>query len=105
MPNYQRPRFSPNRSGPDNGSCALRANQWFKRGTVYRRAVDVLRTAAEPLTARAIADALIADRAPQATGKQTMDLQAAILAALRRRDGGTVLGEGSPARSRLHDKA
>src|ERR1700682_4561938 len=26
-------------------------NPWFKRGTVYRRAVDVLRTATEALTA------------------------------------------------------
>jgi len=26
-------------------------NPWFKRGTVYRRAVDALRTATEPLTA------------------------------------------------------
>src|SRR6476659_5460630 len=34
-------------------------NPWFKRGTVYRRAVDVLRTAIEPLTAREIADRLL----------------------------------------------
>src|SRR6202048_1050230 len=31
-------------------------NPWFKRGTVSRRAVDVLRTATEPLTAREIAE-------------------------------------------------
>src|SRR5882724_10628966 len=31
-------------------------NPWFKRGTVYRRAVDVLRVATEPLTAREIAE-------------------------------------------------
>ena len=31
-------------------------NPWFKRGTVYRRAVDVLRTATEPMTAREIAE-------------------------------------------------
>src|SRR5436305_14141198 len=31
-------------------------NPWFKRGTVYRRAVDVMRTAGEPLTAREIAE-------------------------------------------------
>jgi hypothetical protein len=35
-------------------------NPWFKRGTVYRRAVDVLRTAAEPLTAREIAERVLA---------------------------------------------
>src|SRR6266851_2946405 len=33
---------------------------WFKRGTVYRRAVDVLRTATWPLTAREIAERVLA---------------------------------------------
>ena len=32
------------------------AKPWFKRGTVYRRAVDVLMTATEPLTAREIVE-------------------------------------------------
>src|SRR5215213_8546080 len=31
-------------------------NPWFKRGTVYRRAVDVLRTATEPLDGGEIAE-------------------------------------------------
>jgi hypothetical protein len=31
-------------------------NPWLKRGTVYRRAVDALRTATEPMTAREVAD-------------------------------------------------
>ena len=35
-------------------------NPWFKRGTVYRRAVDVLRTAEQPLTAREIAERVLA---------------------------------------------
>lgn len=35
-------------------------NPWFKRGTVYRSAVDVLRTAETPLTAREIADRMLA---------------------------------------------
>ena len=34
-------------------------NPWFKRGTVYRRAVDVLRTATEPMTAREIAERVL----------------------------------------------
>jgi hypothetical protein len=34
-------------------------NSWFKRGTVYRRAVDVLRGAAEPLTALEIAERVL----------------------------------------------
>jgi hypothetical protein len=53
------------------------------------------------MTARQIADALIADKAPQATRKQAIDLQAAILSALRKRNGGMVIGEGTPARWRL----
>jgi hypothetical protein len=75
-----------------------KSNPWFKRGTLFRSAVDVLRRAGTPMTAREIADALIADKAPQATRKQAIDLQAAILAALRKRNGGTVVGEGSPAK-------
>jgi hypothetical protein len=35
-------------------------NPWFKRGTVYRRAVDALRTAEQPLTARDIAERVLA---------------------------------------------
>ena len=34
-------------------------NPWFKRGTVYRRAVDALRTAEQPLTAREIAERVL----------------------------------------------
>jgi hypothetical protein len=75
-----------------------KSNPWFKRGTLFRSAVDVLRRAAVPMTAREIAEALIAGRAPQATRKQAIDLQAAILAALRNRNGGMVIGQGAPAR-------
>jgi hypothetical protein len=75
-----------------------KSNPWFKRGTLFRSAVDVMRRAGRPITAREITDALIADKAPQATRKQAIDLQAAILAALRKRNGRTVVGEGAPAR-------
>jgi hypothetical protein len=34
-------------------------NPWFKRGTVYRRAVDALRTAEHPLTAREVAERVL----------------------------------------------
>jgi hypothetical protein len=51
-PTYNLRRISVKRRQP---------NPWFKRGTVYRRAVDVLRVATEPLTAREIAE-----RVPQA---------------------------------------
>jgi plasmid stabilization system protein ParE len=53
------------------------------------------------MTARQIADALVADKGPQATRKQAIDLQAAILAALRKPKGAAVVGEGAPARWRL----
>jgi hypothetical protein len=67
-----------------------KSNPWFKRGTLFRGAVDVMRRAGVPMTAREISEALIADKAPQATPKQARDLQAAILAALRKRNGKTV---------------
>jgi hypothetical protein len=76
-------------------------NPWFKRGTLFRSAVDVMRLAGVPMTARQIADALIAEKAPQATRKQAIDIQAAILAALRKRNGKTVACEGAPAKWRL----
>ena len=80
-----------------------KSNPWFKRGTLFRSALDGLRTATAPMTAREVADALIADKAPQATRKQAIDLQAAILVALRKRNGGAVIGEGAPARWSLAD--
>jgi hypothetical protein len=51
----------------------------------------------DPLRLLDITDALIAEKAPQATRKQAIDIQAAILAALRKRNGTTVAGEGAPA--------
>jgi hypothetical protein len=50
---------------------------------------------------------LIAGKAPQATRNQAIDLQAAILSGLRKRNGGMV-GEGAPARwclARLEEAA
>jgi hypothetical protein len=76
-------------------------NPWFKRGTLFRSAVDVMRRAGVPMTARQITDALIADKAPTATRKQAIDVQAAILASMRKRNGVTVVGEGAPVRWRL----
>ena len=43
-----------------------------------------MRRAAIPMTAREIADRLIAEKAPQATRKQAIDIQTAIVAALLR---------------------
>lgn len=57
------------------------------------------------MTARQIADALVADKAPQAARKLAIDMLAAILAALRKRDGGMVVGEGAPAKWKLKEAA
>jgi hypothetical protein len=55
-----------------------------------------MRRAAVPMTAREIAE--IAGKAVPATRKQFKDLQPAILAALRKRDGAMVVGVGAPSR-------
>jgi hypothetical protein len=57
------------------------------------------------MAAREIADGLIADKAPQATRKQAIELQTAILVALRKRNGATVVGDGASARWQLKEAA
>ena len=76
-------------------------NPWFKRGTVYRRAVDVLRTATEPLTAREIAERVLAAAKIERPNKEALaDLIGTVLASLRNHQGKGVerMNEGSPAR-------
>jgi hypothetical protein len=79
-------------------------NPWFKRGTVYRRAVDALRTAEQPLTAREIADrVLVAANIENPPKAAVLDLTGSILASLRNHKGKGIqrTNEGSPARWRL----
>jgi len=52
----------------------------------------------DPETARETVDALIAGKAAQGARKQAIKLQAAIPAALRKRNGYRVTGEGAPRR-------
>jgi hypothetical protein len=76
-------------------------NPWFKRGTVYRRAVDVLRTATEPRTAREIAELVLAAAKVTDPDKDAVaDLTGSILASLRNHKGKGVerTNEGAPAR-------
>ncbi|MCK1552703.1 hypothetical protein IVB11_27590 [Bradyrhizobium sp. 177] len=47
-----------------------KANPWFKRGSLYRRAVDVLRTATEAMTASEIAAAVLAAHGVQDSSKE-----------------------------------
>jgi len=77
-----------------------KANPWFRRGTIYRRALDVLRAAQGPLTAREVAEAMLAKQG--ATGvpkKRVIDLAGSVLSSLRKhKDRGVVaVGEGLPA--------
>ena len=78
-------------------------NPWFKRGTLYRAAIDALRRAQAPMTAREIMLAVLDGKTPVPSRKQEKDVQAAILAGLRKRNGNSVVGEGSPARWKLAD--
>jgi hypothetical protein len=83
-------------------------NPWFKRGTVYRRAVDVLRTAIEPLTAREIADRLLEAANVASPNKEAVrDLVGTINSSLRNHDGKGVqrANDGSPARWQLKEAA
>jgi hypothetical protein len=79
-------------------------NPWFKRGTVYRRAVDAMRTATEPLTAREIAELVLAAANVTDPDKEAVaDLTGSILASLRNHKGKGIerTNDGSPARWRL----
>ncbi len=79
-------------------------NPWFKRGTVYRRAVDALRMATEPLTAREVAERVLKANNIESPDKAALaDLTGSILSSLRNHDGKGVqrTNEGSPARWRF----
>jgi hypothetical protein len=78
------------------------SNPWFKRGTLYRSAIDVLRTATEPLSPMQIVNALLASKSATGTRKQVKNLEAAIRAALKSHEGNGVEASGdNPARWRL----
>jgi hypothetical protein len=84
------------------------ANPWFKRGTLYRKALDVLRTATEPLTGADIARAaLAANKVTDADAKAVQLLAQAIRASLRNHAGKGVeqVNDGIPARWRLKEAA
>lgn len=79
-------------------------NPWFKRGTVYREAINVLRKAEKPLTGREITWRML-----QAKGitdpdkKAARDLWGAVNSSLQNHKGESIerVGEGSPGRWRL----
>jgi hypothetical protein len=50
-------------------------NPWFKRGTLYRAVIDLLRKATGPMTADDICKVLLAGKLPAATRKQENNLR------------------------------
>jgi hypothetical protein len=81
-----------------------KANAWFKRGTLFRAALDIMRNATEPMTVRQIVDRMLAAKGiASARPDQVRGLQSAVLASIRHRKGKSIqtVGEGSPARWRL----
>jgi hypothetical protein len=81
-----------------------KSNAWFKRGTVYRRAMDVLRGATEPMTAREISERVLANANIRNPDKRAFaGLMSTINASLRNHDGKGIrrTNEGSPAKWRL----
>jgi hypothetical protein len=80
-----------------------KANPWFKRGTLFRSALDVMRRTDEPLTVREIVDRMLAAKGIASPRiDQVRGLQSAILASLQNRKGkGAIVSEGAPTRWRL----
>lgn len=79
-------------------------NPWFKRGTVFRAVLDVLRTATVPMTIAEMARALLVTKGlTEPTPDQLDVLGAAIRASVENHAGGAVMrvGEGSPGRWKL----
>lgn len=65
-----------------------KANPWFRRGTLFRSALDIMRAASEPLTVAAIVDRMLAAKGvTSARIDQIRGLQSAVLASLRNREG------------------
>jgi len=97
-----RPDFPINRIAPKRRNTG---NPWFRRGTLYRSALDVLRRAGKPLTAREMAMTLLDGKTPAPTRKQELDVQAAILAAMRDHQGTGVepVDDARPTKWKLND--
>jgi hypothetical protein len=79
-------------------------NPWFRRGTVFRATLDVLRTATEPMTARQITEAMVkAKGVADPDQREIRRLSASIQTCLQSNDGKTVhrIGDGIPGRWKI----
>jgi hypothetical protein len=82
-------------------------NPWFRRGTVYRAALDVLRAANGPMTGREIAEAMLAAKGAMGLSRrQISNLGQSVLSSLQNHKDRAVVvvGEGVPARWALTQK-
>ncbi len=78
-----------------------RSNGLFKRGTLFRAALDALRKAPGPLTTRELVEAMLAAKGgPEPSKKQLRGLFVAVQGIMRNYNGRAVVrvGEGVPAR-------
>ena len=78
-----------------------KGNPWFKRGTLLRHALDVLRKAQGPLTAREITERMLAARGvTNVNPKDMRGLIASVQTSLQLHNGKSVrkVGEGIPSR-------
>jgi hypothetical protein len=85
-----------------------KANGWFKRGTLYRKALDVLRTAEQPMTATDIARKMLEAHNVKNAGKTEAQIVAqGILRGLLSHNGKGVqnVAEGKPAKWKLKEAA
>lgn len=83
-------------------------NKWFKRGTLYRRTLDVLRTATEPMTTTELANSVLAAHGVQDASKDDMlSIALGIQHSLANHDGNRVerVGDARPARWKLKEAA
>ena len=75
----------------------------FKRGTLFRHALDVLRTATVPMSVTEIAAAMLRAKGVEPTTKQRKGIEAGVRCSLENHAGKTVerVGEGMPARWKI----
>jgi hypothetical protein len=67
-----------------------RTNPWFKRGTLFREALGILRTATAPMTCREIVDAVLKAKSITADKRQWAGIEQGIRAALEDHAGKSV---------------
>jgi hypothetical protein len=82
-----------------------KSNPWFRRGTLFRTALDIMRATSEPLTVAEIVDRMLAAKGvTNARMDQIRGLQSAVLASLRNREGKgrvQITDDRTPARWQL----